>query len=826
MSNPENSKNNKKSASGLPESFSALISLLYAVCYLVGARIIRYYRRLRRIVRLNCLHIKWAVRRFYFDLKEQRSAAAPSKGYWKREWKKAFSQTRDALHDWNKHRKQPDSGLHLDELLKAFFPSLRKLAGTVNYILPVAGMIVLISTIHHFSTLTFGLRVQYNGEHIGYILSESDFSEAEAKVKERIVNEAYLPPEDSVPIYSLEVVEEDQISDQSILINNIIRASGNEIEEAAGLYVDDEFIGAVKDGDTLLLSLKARKEGTYQPGMTEEELEKLFAPAEETSTEEESSSEEATSSDQTESSESSQPEQEETPSAEETPAAEESAAQIYTIQEGDTPWDIANKFDLSVDELIALNPEVSQTMLVGETLVVSAGSSSASASSENTSSDSQPEQTEETEEPESTSSTAQTEQTYTVQEGDTPWDIANKFDLSVDELIELNPSITDSMLIGDTLIIKAGTSSTSSETSAEEETETSSESTDSETTAEEPASEEQTQSSTTTSKTSPLPPITEEGVTLDSEVVSFVQDIRVEKGLYPVSSVESLDSINAKLDTVVEGEQTYTIQEGDTTWDIANKFDIPTETLLNLNPEVSQSMLVGETFVISQEQPFLQTKVVRTVTQEQEIQFTTETEVDQNKESSYEKVVQEGKNGLKEVTTEITYIDGYETERTVTAETTLVEPVTAKVVVGSLKSSSSSPYNFNGSGTNSTQSNVGGYIWPVDGGYISCPIWGYSGHTGTDIAAPAGTTIWAAKAGTVAYAGWSNGYGYNVLINHADGTKTRYAHCSSLAVYAGQQVSQGQVIGYVGRTGWATGNHCHFEIISGGSYLDARNYIG
>ena len=465
-------------------------------------------------------------------------------------------------------------------------------------------------------------------------------------------------------------------------------------------------------------------------------------------------------------------------------------------------------------------------MLVGETLVVSAGSSSASASSENTSSDSQPEQTEETEEAESTSSTAQTEQTYTVQEGDTPWDIANKFDLSVDELIELNPSITDSMLIGDTLIIKAGTSSTSSETPAEEETETSSESTDSETTAEEPASEEQAQSSTTTSKTSPLPPITEEGVTLDSEVVSFVQDIRVEKGLYPVSSVESLDSINAKLDTVVEGEQTYTIQEGDTTWDIANKFDIPTETLLNLNPEVSQSMLVGETFVISQEQPFLQTKVVRTVTQEQEIQFTTETEVDQNKESSYEKVVQEGKNGLKEVTTEITYIDGYETERTVTAETTLVEPVTAKVVVGSLKSSSSSPYNFNGSGTNSTQSNVGGYIWPVDGGYISCPIWGYSGHTGTDIAAPAGTTIWAAKAGTVAYAGWSNGYGYNVLINHADGTKTRYAHCSSLAVYAGQQVSQGQVIGYVGRTGWATGNHCHFEIISGGSYLDARNYIG
>ena len=99
--------------------------------------------------------------------------------------------------------------------------------------------------------MTYGLQVQYNGEHIGYILSESAFVEAEAKVRERIVNEAYLPPEDSVPIYSLAIVEDDQISEESVLINNIIRASGNEIEEAAGLYVDGEFIGAVSDGDEL-----------------------------------------------------------------------------------------------------------------------------------------------------------------------------------------------------------------------------------------------------------------------------------------------------------------------------------------------------------------------------------------------------------------------------------------------------------------------------------------------------------------------------------------------------------------------------------------------
>ena len=297
----------------------------------------------------------------------------------------------------------------------------------------------------------------------------------------------------------------------------------------------------------------------------------------------------------------------------------------------------------------------------------------------------------------------------------------------------------------------------------------------------------------------------------------------MERGLYPVSSVESLQSINVKLDSVVEGEQTYTIQQGDSPSLVADKVGIPTQTLINLNPDVTQSMLVGDVLVISHEQPFLQPKTVKTVTEEKEIAFTTETELDHNKASGYEKVGQEGKNGLEEIVSEVTYIDGYETERTVISKTTLQEPVTAKIVVGSL---TSSQYNFSGSGAASTESNVGGYIWPVNGGYITCPIWGYSGHTGTDIAAPAGTTIWASKGGTVAYAGWSNGYGYNVLINHGDGTKTRYAHCSSLAVYTGQQVSQGQVVGYVGQTGWASGNHCHFEIISNGTFLDARNYIG
>ena len=713
VSNAKKSKKEKTPAATPAESLSSLGHFVYAVCYLVGARIIRFFRRSKRRLKKGALHLKWKLRRLYFDFKDQQVLDNLNKQHHHRQNKDALRQVQQSLQQWKQHREQ-SSKLLFGEFFCAFRPILPLLAGTVNYLLPVGSMVILISTVLHFSTMTYGLQVQYNGKHIGYILSESAFVEAEAKVRERIVNEAYLPPEDSVPIYSLAIVEDDQISEESVLINNIIRASGNEIEEAAGLYVDGEFIGAVSDGDELLKSLRARKNGTYSPDMpTGEPVEEQ--PQEETESQE-------------------QP-QEQTPSnpepENEQPATEQLVPErTHTVREGDSLWDIALEYDVTVDQLLQLNPEVSKSMLVGETLMIPPADSS-DAADKQTTSDSVSAEAEKSSET-STASTEQPEQIQT------------------------------------------------------------------EKAAEEPLS-------------------------ANNEIISFVQSIRVERGLYPVSSVESLQSINVKLDSVVEGEQTYTIQQGDSPSLVADKVGIPTQTLINLYPEVTQSMLVGDVLVISHEQPFLQTKTVKTVTEEKEIAFTTETELDHNKASGYEKVVQEGKNGLEEIVSEVTYIDGYETERTVISKTTLQEPVTAKIVVGSL---TSSQYNFSGSGAASTESNVGGYIWPVNGGYISCPIWGYSGHTGTDIAAPAGTTIWASKGGTVAYAGWSNGYGYNVLINHGDGTKTRYAHCSSLAVYTGQQVSQGQVVGYVGQTGWASGNHCHFEIISNGTFLDARNYIG
>jgi murein DD-endopeptidase MepM/ murein hydrolase activator NlpD len=106
-------------------------------------------------------------------------------------------------------------------------------------------------------------------------------------------------------------------------------------------------------------------------------------------------------------------------------------------------------------------------------------------------------------------------------------------------------------------------------------------------------------------------------------------------------------------------------------------------------------------------------------------------------------------------------------------------------------------------------------------GYYLRPVIGYPrihGYNGIDIGAPTGTPILAAASGSVILAregGWNGGYGSYVVIQHANGSQTLYSHSSNVIVSAGQQVVKGQVIGYVGRTGKATGTHLHFEIRNG-----------
>ena len=115
-------------------------------------------------------------------------------------------------------------------------------------------------------------------------------------------------------------------------------------------------------------------------------------------------------------------------------------------------------------------------------------------------------------------------------------------------------------------------------------------------------------------------------------------------------------------------------------------------------------------------------------------------------------------------------------------------------------------------------------------GYRVDPITGeVSSHTGTDIACAEGTSILAAADGIVTVANgldsWGGSYGYYIQIDHGGGLETLYAHCSSICVTTGQQVQTGQVIGYVGHTGRATGSHLHLEVLINKTRVDAMNFF-
>lgn len=98
-------------------------------------------------------------------------------------------------------------------------------------------------------------------------------------------------------------------------------------------------------------------------------------------------------------------------------------------------------------------------------------------------------------------------------------------------------------------------------------------------------------------------------------------------------------------------------------------------------------------------------------------------------------------------------------------------------------------------------------------------------HTGVDFAAPQGTELYAWKDGVITFAGWSGNYGYFIAIEHADGTISRYAHCSKIIVEEGQEVKAYDTIGYVGSTGRSTGPHLHFEILIEGKFVNPLNYL-
>jgi murein DD-endopeptidase MepM/ murein hydrolase activator NlpD len=177
-------------------------------------------------------------------------------------------------------------------------------------------------------------------------------------------------------------------------------------------------------------------------------------------------------------------------------------------------------------------------------------------------------------------------------------------------------------------------------------------------------------------------------------------------------------------------------------------------------------------------------------------------------------------------------IKGDESELVAESKSLQAESATlsARIQAAQRAAAARSPAPASGS-TGTGQPSASGFIWPVNGPITStfgsrCLGNGdCSSHPGLDIGVPAGTPIHAAASGTVIFTGWAGGYGNLTLIDHGRGLATGYGHQSSIAVGSGAFVSQGQVIGYVGCTGYCFGAHLHFEVRVNGTPVDPLGYL-
>ena len=313
-------------------------------------------------------------------------------------------------------------------------------------------------------------------------------------------------------------------------------------------------------------------------------------------------------------------------------------------------------------------------------------------------------------------------------------------------------------------------------------------------------------------------------------VVSFVEDIEYVQGLYPDNegTVKDASYLSEKLNSKKSEAVYYTVQAGDTVSGIADKFDMKSSEIFNLNPKLKESIQIGQKILISSEVNFIQVQVTKTETRKVEIGYDT---IKVNTSSLYKgdkKVVTKGVKGLEEVTELVTYIDGVRVSSKEVSRTTIREAVNEKIQVGTKTHS----YSSGGGGGSYTGGRLG---WPTIGAYSISSRYGYRNfgdgwHGGIDIVRPGGSsgcTVVAAESGTVTFAGWYGSGGYTVIINHGGGLTTMYCHMQpGLKVRSGQRVSRGQAIGKIGATGYVTGAHLHFEVKVNGNNVNPALYLG
>lgn len=296
------------------------------------------------------------------------------------------------------------------------------------------------------------------------------------------------------------------------------------------------------------------------------------------------------------------------------------------------------------------------------------------------------------------------------------------------------------------------------------------------------------------------------------EQLAFQETIAWRKKVVKPESIRSVEEAINILRLGTDKLVTYTVKSGDTGWDIARTYNLSTEQLAQANPGVDlDSLQIDQVLNISYKEPYVHTLSVSKRVVKESIPFREEIVKDPELWPWQYVVVTPGEWGTRELTIREYREDGKVVRTEVLENTVTAEPKTQVAKVGTKQVPAM------GSGS---------LVFPVVGILTSNygPRWG-GWHNGIDIGAPTGTPILAADSGMVVFRGWSGNYGYMIKIDHGGGNMvTLYAHLSAFNVELGQTVNKGDVIGYVGNTGYSTGSHLHFEILVGGESKNPLDY--
>lgn len=302
---------------------------------------------------------------------------------------------------------------------------------------------------------------------------------------------------------------------------------------------------------------------------------------------------------------------------------------------------------------------------------------------------------------------------------------------------------------------------------------------------------------------------------------AFVQNVETINGLFPTTSIMTTEAMQKMLTGTSKAAVVYTVKEGDTTTSIAKANNLSIAELNKINNnKLGDDIHPGDLINVEVAVPMLGVQLIKSESYQVPLSFKTITNQDSSQYTDYSKVLTQGQNGVQQCVDKVYYVNGVETKRDVVSRSVIKDAVDKVVVTGT----KSRPK------VSSSGKSTGNMTWPVPSlGVITTYFtwrWG-SFHTGIDISGSGayGKTIVAADGGTVVSAGWKNGYGNCIEINHGNGVHTLYGHASKLLVSSGQKVSKGQAIARVGSTGNSTGPHCHFEVIKNGTKINPLGYV-